>query len=70
MVCSLSQCLQHVIQVESDNDVEEENDKGPSYHQVLEPQEIPENKTQIINDGDRDLIRTIEEKIEEKKMIH
>jgi hypothetical protein len=60
MVGSQSQCLQHVIQVESNNDVEEENDKGPSYHQVLEPQEeltdpgedfygcISENKTQII----------------------
>jgi hypothetical protein len=78
MVGSQSQCLQHVIQVESNNDVEEENDKGPIYHQVLEPQEeltdpgeefygcISENKTQIIYDGDRDLIRTIEEKIEEK----
>ena len=81
IVGSQSQCLQHVIQVESNNDVEEENDKGPSYHQVLEPQEeltdpgeefygcISENKTQIIYDGDRDLIRTIEEKIEEKKLI-
>ena len=36
MVGSQSQCLQHVIQVESNNDVEEENDKGPSYHQVLD----------------------------------
>ena len=79
MVGSQSQCLQHVIQVESNNDVEEENDKGPSYYQVLEPQEdltdpgeefygcISENKTQIIYDGDRDLIRTIEGKIEGKK---
>jgi hypothetical protein len=81
MVGSQSQCLQHVIQVESNNDVEEENDKGPSYQQVLEPQEkltdpgeefygcISENKTQIIYDGDRDLIITIEEKIEEKNLI-
>jgi hypothetical protein len=29
-----SDTIQHVIRIENDNDVDEDNDKGPSYCQV------------------------------------
>jgi hypothetical protein len=60
--------------------VDEDNDKGPSYCQVLQPQEellnpdneyygcISEDKTQFVFNGDRELTNLIEEKIQNKNI--
>ena len=55
--------------IENSNDIDKDKDEGPSYRQVLQPQDellhpeneyfgcISEDKTQVIFDGDRELTR-------------
>jgi len=66
----------HIIRIENNNDIDKDKDEGPSYHQVFQPQDellhpeneyygcISEGKPQVIFDGDRELTRLIDEKIQ------
>jgi hypothetical protein len=75
-----SDTIHHVIRIDNDNDVDEDNDKGPSYCQVLQPQEevlnpdneyygcISEDKMQVVFHGNRELTNLIEEKIHNKNI--
>ena len=75
-----SDTINHVIRIENSNDIDEDKDEGPSYRQVLQPQDellhpeneyfgcISEDKTQIIFDGDRELTRLINKKIQDRNI--
>jgi len=39
MTKSQSDTINHVIRIENNNDIDEDKDEGPSYQQVLQPQE-------------------------------
>ena len=39
MTKSQSDTINHVIRIENNNDIDEDKDEGPSYHQVLQPQD-------------------------------
>jgi len=68
MMKSQSDTINHVIRIENNNnnDIDEDKDKGPSYRQVLQPQDellhheneyygcISEDKTQVIFDSGRE----------------
>jgi len=68
---SQSDTINHVIRIENNNDIDKDKDEGPSYRQVLQPQDellhpeneyygfISEDKTQVIFNGDRELTRSM-----------
>jgi hypothetical protein len=80
MMKSQSDTINHVIRIENNNDIDEDKDEGPSHRQVLQPQDellhpeneyygcISEDKTQVIFDGDRELTRLIDEKIQDRNI--
>jgi len=80
MTKSQSDTIYHVIRIENNNDIDKDKDEGPSYCQVLQPQDkllhpeneyygcISEDKTQVIFDSDRELTGLIDEKIQDRNI--
>jgi hypothetical protein len=80
MTKSQSDTINHVIRIENNNDIDKDKDEGPSYCQILQPQDellhpeneyygcISKDKTQVVFDGVRALTRLIDKKIQDRNI--